>query len=617
MLVVPCARVRRSARPPVAGPDRAAGPAAARGARTAARGARAAAPLALLLTALALLLVRRPAAAAAELRALRALARLGQLRAGRRRRRATATAAAAQRRAVRRSARRWLRTRLGETAERVAAAAGHRSVRLRPGAATLVVAGLAVVALVAERSLLGAGRLVGGGLGASSGAGPGVVAVELLLLASVPLAGLTAWCAAGRLWPQRASAPPHPRGWLTLAWALLPAVTGAVGDGRLDRAVLAAALPLLLVLGWAVLADDPRDDGWRRVWALALALLLVGAVAPQVLLPAAGLLLLPAGVAAAAGAPGARRRLSACATALAVPAVGLLLDGAAVRGAGLTGPSVPRLLLAPGPAGLPLAVLCGGLLLGGLAALLHAGRPRLALGGWGLALAGLVPGVAADVGVLLVAAGLLLAVVSGAAGLPAALARASFGRRQVGALVVGVATAAVPVLCGGAWLLGGTDGPLARRTPVALPAYVRAGLAADGTRSLLLRPHPDGAVHYAVGGPDGPLATAPADPALDRAVAGLAADGESGGAALLGRRGIAEVALPGERTADARRLAAALDGEPGLSRETDGSLLLWQVTAPVQGITAAPRPTGRAVAQALALAALVALAGAPHRPAVR
>ena len=96
-----------------------------------------------------------------------------------------------------------------------------------------------------------------------------------------------------------------------------------------------------------------------------------------------------------------------------------------------------RVLLAPGTAGLPPAVLSAGLLLAGAVALVRTGRPRLALGGWGLAGVGVVPGLLDPAsGVLLVHAGVLLAVAAGADGLPAWLASASFGRRQVGALVV-------------------------------------------------------------------------------------------------------------------------------------------------------------------------------------
>ena len=98
------------------------------------------------------------------------------------------------------------------------------------------------------------------------------------------------------------------RAWLAVTWALLPVVTGTVADGRLDLAVLAVALPLLLAVGESVLVDDPRRDAWRRIWALALGLLVVGALAPQVVRAAAVLLLVPAVLAAAAGAPSSRRR---------------------------------------------------------------------------------------------------------------------------------------------------------------------------------------------------------------------------------------------------------------------------------------------------------------------
>ncbi|MDP9182530.1 MAG: glycosyltransferase, partial [Actinomycetota bacterium] len=199
-----------------------------------------------------------------------------------------------------------------------------RSLLLRPG--VLLFLGLSVVALVAERSVLAlhGGSLHGGALlappaGASDlwaaytaswhdvsvgtrSAAPPVtaalgllstlflgkpwLAVDTLLLASVPLAGLTAYLTATRLVRHLAL-----RLWAAATWALLPVATGAVAAGRLDAAVVQIALPVLGLATAKVLLADPADQGWWRVWALGLGLSLTCAFAP-LLWPLAALVLL-------------------------------------------------------------------------------------------------------------------------------------------------------------------------------------------------------------------------------------------------------------------------------------------------------------------------------------
>ena len=69
------------------------------------------------------------------------------------------------------------------------------------------------------------------------------LAVEVLVIGCVPLAGWSAFVAAR---PLTQSA--RLRSWLALTYALLPVVTGAVAGGRLGTAVVVIVLPVLLNL---------------------------------------------------------------------------------------------------------------------------------------------------------------------------------------------------------------------------------------------------------------------------------------------------------------------------------------------------------------------------------
>ncbi|UBU14701.1 glycosyltransferase family 2 protein [Nonomuraea gerenzanensis] len=171
----------------------------------------------------------------------------------------------------------------------------------RPG--VILMFALTVVSLVAERSLLGGERLGGGalvpvtggaadlwafylegfhdvGLGSTAPAPPYVavlaalstlafgktwLAVSVLLLGSVPLAGATAYLATRHLIP---SVPA--RAWAAGTYALLPVATGAVSGGRLGTAVVFVLLPVYAwLLGIILLAPD-RRRGRRAAWALGL-----------------------------------------------------------------------------------------------------------------------------------------------------------------------------------------------------------------------------------------------------------------------------------------------------------------------------------------------------------
>jgi GT2 family glycosyltransferase len=670
VVVVPAARVQHAAatatgeRFPGADPLQvtlAERRAAARLALAHAAGARLAAalPCLLLLAALravALLLARAPRAALAELRAVPAvLARPTDLRALRRARARTSVLPPRALRPLLAAPWTGLRRRLAQAVDRLGgpgpsspAGAGEggllRRVLSRPEVQVLAV--LAAVAVLAERALLGGGVLGGGrllpppdgardlwtayltgpadGLGMPAAPfvavlalvatvllGKASLAVDLLLLGAVPLAGAVGYRVAARL-----VAAPVLRSWAAATWALLPVATGAVAAGRLDAVAVHVALPALLLAGYGLLTGDPRHDGWRRAWALGLGLTAVAAFAPLVW-PLTAVLLVGTGVLAVAVTaparrPLARRRALACALAAAVPALLLLpwswsswtSPGAVLHGPGritaeLVDPALPAwhlLLLSPGGPGLPAVLTTSGLVLAALAGLLRQRRARLAAGGWALALGGLATalvlsrtsadgaGVWPAVPLDLAAAGLLASALVAAEGVRERLARSTFGWRQLTAVALVVAAAAVPVLAAASWVARGADGPLRRTAVQALPAFARAELAATpGARALVLAPRTDGAVAYALGGAhgvrlgDADRGAAGAQRAgMDALVADLLRPRGTDPAAGLAARSIRFVALPTAQPLPVP-VTQALDAQPGLDRE--GGALLWRVRA--------------------------------------
>ena len=312
-----------------------------------------------------------------------------------------------------------------------------RRVLTSPG--VLLFAGLAVVALVAERALtgsvlsgsatLGGGVLVpawGGagslwqeylagyhdtGIGSAASAPPyvGVMAVlatllggkpwlatDVLLLGGVPAAGVTAFLATRRLTPVLAA-----RIWIAASYALLPVATGAVAAGRIGTVAAFVLLPLIGIMVGRILAGPPRAAR-RAAWAAGLLTAIAAAFVP---------LAWPVAVIAALGALAAwhwlgRRTVVNAAIAAAVPAVilipwtfHLVTSPSAFFGeAGLVRPGLSAaglrpeslLLLSPGGPGLPPAWVTAGLVLPAFCALLTRRRTALVYAGWGIALCGLV-----------------------------------------------------------------------------------------------------------------------------------------------------------------------------------------------------------------------------------
>ena len=318
----------------------------------------------------------------------------------------------------------------------------------------LLFAGLAVVALVAERSLTGSvlsgsatfggGALVppysgagslwreylagyhdtGIGSAATTPAYVGVLAalstlfggkpwlvIDVLLLGCVPLAGMTAFLATRRLTSVLAA-----RIWIAASYALLPVATGAVAAGRIGTVVAFVLLPLIGVLVGRILTGNPRT-ATRAAWAAGLLTAVTAAFVP---------LAWPVAVIAAVAATaawswlGPRTVINAWIVAV-VPGVllipwtfHLVTSPSAFFGeAGVIRPGLaaahlrpgPLLLLSPGGPGLPPAWVTAGLVLPALAALLTRRAHRRGVRRLGHRAGGPGPGLGGEPGPAHAAAG--------------------------------------------------------------------------------------------------------------------------------------------------------------------------------------------------------------------
>ncbi|MDL5201939.1 glycosyltransferase family 2 protein [Streptomyces sp. ALI-76-A] len=502
---------------------------------------------------------------------------------------------------------------------------------------------LLLVSLVACRALLGGGALAGGallpapadsgdlwsryldawhtvGAGGISSAPPYLallamlgsalfgstgLAVTLLLVGSVPLAGFTAYFASRPLVESRLL-----RAWAAVVYAFLPAVTGALAGGRLGTAVLAVLLPLLaragIAAGGLAHTSDARGS-WRATWAYALLLTVTTAFTPVVwpvaLILGVGLLVVRRAEITAYGL----RFLAQLGTPLLVltPWSLSLLPSGFFQEAGLEyGTSAASALdllgMSPGGPGTVSGLMLVGVVLAALAALLRSERQFGIRTAWAAALVGLVLAVLSNASAwagpatLVYGLALLAAAVLGADGARARVAEQSFGWRQPVAALIAFASAAGPLLVAAGWMIAGADGPLERRDPVQVPAFVAEESGTrDQARTLVL--DSDSAAHVGymlVRGSgarlgDAELAAADGENSrLDKVVANLVAGSGADQADQLGEFAVRYVLV--HRGAP-REVTRVLDATPGLTRlsQQDGSAL-WRVDQQVARATVVP-----------------------------
>ncbi|MFJ4472625.1 glycosyltransferase [Streptomyces sp. NPDC089424] len=431
------------------------------------------------------------------------------------------------------------------------------------------------------------------------------LAITVLLVCSVPLAGLTAYFASRPLVESRLL-----RAWAAVAYAFLPAVTGALAGGRLGTAVLAVLLPLLAraaVAASGLANTSGARGGWRATWAYALLLTVTTAFTPIVwpvaLLLGAGLLVVRRGDIAAYGL----RFLTQLGTPLLVlaPWSLSLLPFGFFREAGLEyGDSAASALdllgASPGGPGTVSGLMLIGIVLAALAALLRDERRRGIRSAWVVALVGLVLAVLsngsawAGPATLVYGLALLTAAVLGAEGARTRVAEQSFGWRQPVAALIAFAAAAGPLLVAAGWMLRGADGPVERRDPVQVPAFVAEESGTrDQARTLVLDSDSPAHVGYTLvrgsGARLGDAELAAADggnATLDKVVANLVAGSGADQADQLGDFAVRYVLV---HQGAPREVSRVLDATPGLSRlsQQDGGAL-WRVDRQVARAVVVP-----------------------------
>ncbi|MBT2447515.1 glycosyltransferase family 2 protein [Streptomyces sp. ISL-43] len=529
-----------------------------------------------------------------------------------------------------------------------------RIKRIARKPAPVLFALLLLVSVIACRSLLGGGSLMGGallpapgggldlwhayaddwqpvGTGSTTGAPPYLAvlgalstlllgstnaALTLLLVCSVPLAGLTAYFASRPLVESRLL-----RAWAAVAYAFLPAVTGALAGGRLGTAVLAILLPLIARSAVAAFGfggpGGPTGTGgsWRATWTHTLLLTLATAFTP-VVWPLAAVLGAAALVLRRAHWKTYGPRLLAT---LAVPllvlapwSLGLLThparflrEAGLAYGAGSAG-ALDLLGISPGGPRTAGGLILIGIVLAALAALLRTDRKFAVRTAWAAALAALLLAVVvnrtewAGPATLVYGLALLAAATLGADGAKERVAARSFGWRQPLAALIALAAAVGPVIGAVAWMLSGAAGPLERRDPVQVPAFVAEESGTrDQARTLVIGATSPAALSYSlVRGSGGRLgdaelaAQAGSDTRLDKVVSSLVAGSGADQTDQLGGFAIRYVLV---RDGAPPQIGRVLDATPGLSRlsKLEGSAL-WRVDRQVARVVIVPAKPGEA-----------------------
>lgn len=438
--------------------------------------------------------------------------------------------------------------------------------------------------------------------------GKAPAAVTVLLLLGIPLAGASAYVAMRGLIPGKAI-----RVWAAAAYALLPAMTGAVASGRIGTTILAIVLPFTLR---SLVRISGANGTLRRSAGTAILVAVVLSVAP-----AMWVVLLVGGL---AGAVHLARRdvvtgrgvLGRMALALLAPLVlllpwsvyvlahpTLLLLEPGLNGTGITDPGLEPwhvLLLHPGGPGMTPLWLTIGIVIAGLLALLRADRLRIIgafaiLGGLGLAM-GLLqsmvlvtpPGATAAIrpwpgqATLLLGLALIAMAALAIEGLRARLAGSSFTLGQPVALVVAIIALLAPILSA-VWFGSGLDTVVRKAPASAVPAFVAADAeSAQAPRTLVIADDSAGRVRYSLINGAGPILgdaetgpPAAAWEALDPYVAAMVSGRGGDEIEALAGYGIRYVVLaPGASV----ELVPTLDGEPGLRRlsSSEGEVL-WRV----------------------------------------
>lgn len=445
--------------------------------------------------------------------------------------------------------------------------------------------------------------------------------VGLLIFLAVPAAGLSAW------WSQRGVIQARgPRIWAAFAYALLPAMTGAIATGRLGVMIAIVLMPFLARVVARCLGAAPTlaPATGRTPWGAALLAAVVIACAPVtwiLLLVAVVAALVAAGITAHLHRDLVLRALALLIAPLVllmpwslrlVTDPALFLADLGMQVDVTPSPAGALLLLDPGGPGTPPSWVTAGIVLAALLAILRPTTRRPVLWLWGIALVVLalalaisrvpVPSPASEEPVA-VWTGVLVAVMGGAVvlaaalaadGLRASMAEATFTWRQP---LAGVTTilAILSPLAALLWWLPGAGDPVRRGDPVVLPPFVIAeAIGPEAPRTLLLRPTTGARVDYTLVNGTGPsLGDAEVEPPaadwdeMDRLVAGLVSGRGGDEVQGLAAYAVRYVVLDDVQS-EARGLARSLDSVPGLRRVAgrEGEVL-WRVESEASRVTVA------------------------------
>ena len=446
--------------------------------------------------------------------------------------------------------------------------------------------------------------------------GKAPVAVTVVMLLGIPIAGWSAYMSLRGLVATRVI-----RVWAGAAYALLPAVTGAIAGGRIGTMIAAIVLPF--AIRSLVRIAGPTGT-WRRAAGTAMLVAVVLAATPTLwaCLVAAAIVLLVArmlSLGAAVLPIAARVAIGLLAPLVLVmpwsldlllhPSALLLepgLNGAGVTDSALAPWAIP--LLHPGGPGMTPVWFTAGIVLGGFLALLRRDRMQsigaLAAVGAIALLAGIAqtlvnvtppgsdtamrtwPGPAT----LLLGAAMVAMGAIAMDGLREHFAESNFTLGQPMALVASLLALGSTVLAAG-WFALGQPMMLHRATSVLVPAFVAADSEGpQAPRTLMLHARDSGRVEYTLlNGPGLSLGEADVPPPADAwaSLNGYVADLASGrgGSEITGLAGygVRYVVLAAQSERD---LIATLDGEPGLRRlSSSGGEVLWRVA----GVTSRAR----------------------------
>ncbi|WP_156178943.1 glycosyltransferase [Saccharothrix sp. ST-888] len=471
------------------------------------------------------------------------------------------------------------------------------------------------------------------------------LAITLLVVLSVPLAAVSAYLVSRPLIGSKLV-----RAWASASYALLPAATGALAQGRIGTAVLAVVLPPLaraaaVTAGLGIRTETAARGGrpgWRSAWTTVLMLTIATAFVPltwAIAVPlslAALLFAVVRGGAFGSGLSAVRLLGLRVLVILGVPVLvlapwsvqvlthpsRLLLEAGLPGFNGHAATPLGLILVNPGGSGVPPVWLSTGVVLAALAALLRADRRRAVLAAWGAAGAGLLfsvavagttvtpasggPGTAAWAGpaTLLTGVGLLAAAAIGADGANARVSGIAFGWRQpVAALVLATAVLA-PLGTALWWSVVGADWPLRRGDATQVPAFVaEEASTSDRSRTLVLDGDRRGVdIRYSlVRGAGLSLgqaeSTVNSDDAarnsLTKLVGSLLAGSGGDQAKVLAGYGIGYVETKDPLTDKAKDV---LDTTPGLTRlSEENGTALWQVSGAVATRAVITSPKGAPV----------------------